>query len=39
MFNLRFQLATGKTVNTARIRKLRRDIGRMQTILRERQEL
>lgn len=36
MFNLRFQLATGKSVNTARIRALRRDIARVQTILRER---
>lgn len=38
MFNLRFRLATGNTVNTARINQLRRDIARMQTILRERQE-
>ncbi len=38
MFNLRFRLATGNTVNTARIKQLRREIARMQTILRERQE-
>ncbi|MDP9351992.1 MAG: 50S ribosomal protein L29 [Chloroflexota bacterium] len=37
MFNLRFQLAIGNSVNTARIRQLRRDVARMQTILRERQ--
>lgn len=36
MFNMRFQLAAGKSVNTARIRDLRRDIARVQTILRER---
>ncbi len=38
MFNLRFQMATGKSVNTARFRQLRRDIARMKTVLRERQE-
>ncbi|MDP9379061.1 MAG: 50S ribosomal protein L29 [Chloroflexota bacterium] len=38
MFNLRFRLATGNSVNTARIKQLRREIARMQTILRERQE-
>ena len=38
LFNLRFQLATGKSVSTARIKDLRRDIARMQTILRERQD-
>lgn len=38
MFNLRFQMATGKAVNTARIRKLRKDIARIQTVLHERRE-
>ncbi len=38
MFNLRFQLAAGKGANTSRFTKLRRDIARIQTILRERQE-
>ena len=36
LFNLRFQLATGKSVNTARIRLLKKDIARILTILRER---
>lgn len=39
MFNLRFQLAIGNSVNTARIRDLRKDIARMKTVLRERQEV
>lgn len=34
-FNLRFQKATGQLENTARVRKVRRDIARIQTILRE----
>ena len=38
MFNLRFQLATGKSVNTSRFTELRKDIARAQTVLRERQE-
>ena len=37
LFNLRFQLATGKSVNTSRIGALRKDIARIQTVLRERQ--
>jgi large subunit ribosomal protein L29 len=36
MFNLRMRMAVGHTVNTARIRHLRRDVARMQTILNER---
>ncbi len=36
LFNLRFQLATGKSVNTARIKLLKKDIARILTILRER---
>ena len=39
MFNLRFQLATGKSVNTSRFTELRKDIARAQTVLRERQEV
>ncbi|WP_068082324.1 50S ribosomal protein L29 [Polycladidibacter stylochi] len=34
-FNLRFQRATGQLENTARVRQIRRDIARIQTILRE----
>lgn len=34
-FNLRFQRATGQLENTARVRQVRRDIARIQTILRE----
>ncbi len=34
-FNLRFQQATGQIENTARIRDVRRDIARMETIGRE----
>ncbi|MQT13748.1 50S ribosomal protein L29 [Segnochrobactrum spirostomi] len=34
-FNLRFQKATGQLENTARVRIVRRDIARLQTILRE----
>jgi large subunit ribosomal protein L29 len=31
-FNLRFQRATGQLENTARVRQVRRDIARLQTI-------
>ncbi len=31
-FNLRFQKATGQLENTARVRQVRRDIARIQTI-------
>ena len=34
-FNLRFQRATGQLENTARMRQIRRDIARLQTIARE----
>jgi large subunit ribosomal protein L29 len=34
-FNLRFQRATGQLENTARVRQVRRDIARIQTIMRE----
>jgi large subunit ribosomal protein L29 len=37
LFNLRFQQVTGKLTNTARFRQVRRDIARIQTILRERE--
>ena len=35
-FNLRFQKASGQLENTARVRDVRRDIARVQTILSER---
>jgi len=34
-FNLRFQGASGQLENTARIRDVRRDVARVQTILRQ----
>jgi large subunit ribosomal protein L29 len=34
-FNLRFQRATGQLENTSRVRDLRRDIARIQTVLNE----
>jgi large subunit ribosomal protein L29 len=34
-FNLRFQRATGQLENTARVRVVRRDIARLQTIARQ----
>jgi large subunit ribosomal protein L29 len=34
-FNLRFQAASGQLENTARVREIRRDIARMQTITRQ----
>jgi len=36
-FNLRFQAASGQLENTARVRQVRRDIARVKTIARERQ--
>ena len=36
-FNLRFQRANGQVENTGRIRVLRRDIARIQTVLTEQQ--
>ncbi|MDQ6838568.1 MAG: 50S ribosomal protein L29 [Actinomycetota bacterium] len=37
LFRLRFQLATGKQDNSARLGHVRRDIARIATILRERE--
>ena len=37
-FNLRFQQASGQLENTARVRKVRRDISRIKTILRDMQQ-
>lgn len=37
LFNLRFQVETRKTKNVSGIRNTRRDIARLQTVLRERQ--
>jgi large subunit ribosomal protein L29 len=37
-FNLRFQRAGGQLENTARIRVVRRDIARIKTVLRQRQQ-
>jgi large subunit ribosomal protein L29 len=37
LFNLRFQMATGKQDNSARLRQVRRDIARVATVLRERE--
>ncbi len=34
-FNLRFQMATNQLDNTARLRELRRDIARINTVMRE----
>lgn len=34
-FNLRFQKATGQLENTARVRQVRRDIARIQTVIGE----
>jgi large subunit ribosomal protein L29 len=37
LFNLRFQLATGVAKNPAKVRQVRRDLARANTILRQRQ--
>ncbi|MEZ4711292.1 MAG: 50S ribosomal protein L29 [Caldilineaceae bacterium] len=37
IFNLRFQRASGKLTNTARMGMVRKDIARIKTILRERE--
>ena len=37
-FNLRFQQASGQLENTARVRQVRRDIARITTILRDKQQ-
>ena len=37
LFNLRFQLVTGQQDNVARVRSVRRDVARIETIMRERE--
>lgn len=37
LFNLRFQVATGKQDNSARLGQVRREIARVSTLLRERE--
>lgn len=37
LFNLRFQLVTGQLDDSSRVKKVRREIGRCLTVLRERQ--
>ena len=37
LFNLRFQLATGQLDNASRIKKVRHDIARIATVLRQRE--
>lgn len=37
LFNLRFQLATGQLDNPMQIKRVRKDIARVKTIVRERQ--
>ena len=37
LFNLRFQLATGQLQNTSAIQRVKRDIARMKTIIRQRE--
>lgn len=37
LFNLRFQLATGQLDNPSQIKKVRKDIARAKTVLRERE--
>jgi len=37
LFNLRFQLHTGRLENTARVSAIKKDIARVKTILREKQ--
>ncbi|TNE38451.1 MAG: 50S ribosomal protein L29 [Alphaproteobacteria bacterium] len=36
-FNLRFQKATGQLENTSRFKQIRRDVARIQTVLKEKQ--
>ena len=38
LFNLRFQQTTGQLTDTSRLRNLRRDVARMETILSEMQK-
>ena len=37
LFNLRFQLATNQLDNTARFKEVKKDIARIQTVMRERE--
>lgn len=37
LFNLRFQAVTGRLTNTARFKQVRRDVARINAILRERE--
>ena len=37
LFNLRFQYSTGQLKNTARLGQVRQEIGRLRTIMRERE--
>ena len=37
LFNLRFQLVTGQMTNTARLKQVKRDVARINTVLRERE--
>ncbi len=37
LFNLRFQFATGQLENSARVTQVKRDIARINTVLRERE--
>ena len=37
LFNLRFQIATGQLENSARMSQVKRDVARINTILRERE--
>jgi large subunit ribosomal protein L29 len=37
LFNLRFQYATRQLTNHARVRQVRRDVARIQTLLRQRE--
>jgi large subunit ribosomal protein L29 len=37
LFNLRFQNATGQLDSTARLRQVRKDVARIETLLRERE--
>jgi large subunit ribosomal protein L29 len=38
LFNLRFQLATNQLDNTARFKEVKKDIARIQTVMREREK-
>lgn len=37
LFNLRFQMATGQLDNTARIKQVKKNIARIQTVMRDRE--